>query len=110
MKAPDARSRPLPAGISTSQRDYRNSGACLSRPAGLHPHGDKLRRRRANGGDRTEEAPLPLPNRIGDVLQLSTQVDLADHGLECMALQIRGDRLFIDRTGAFEGLRENFAI
>jgi len=43
-------------------------------------------------------------------LQLSAQIDLADHGLESVVFQILGDRLSIDRTGAFKRLGENLAV
>ena len=53
---------------------------------------------------------MPLTDSVSDVLQLAAEVDLADHGFERVAFQVRGDYILIDRTGSLERLREHFPM
>jgi hypothetical protein len=82
---------------------------CLG-PAGFDVRSHDVGLGKPHASDRAEEAVLPLADRVGDVLQLAAQVDVADQRLESMALQVFGDRIPIHGAGAFECLPENLAV
>ena len=68
------------AGSKTGNLRRRLSAAEHSRPAGLCLDRHEIGAGDADTGHGTEESVLPLADGVGDVLQLTAQVDLTDQG------------------------------